>query len=516
MIGAGLVLELGWLCVVAASGPLTESQGFTDALVRALPTTLWNEPRLALVALVAKAGGPSDPRLASAVILVGGLLVATAGYLAGLAALIRRQTWAAVAWVSALGIVFHITLWLMPGLLSGDIISYALYGRLGGVYGLNPYVSPPSAVPADPFVAWLGGGPDRASLYGPLWTDLSAGLAMLTAGADPLLHVLIYRFLGSIVVLVCMMLLWRLLPLFGSAGAARAVGLLLFAWNPLVLLELVGSGHNDGFMLMLMLAGVLALASPTRHLVRGFLSALVLFTLAALVKYVPAVLALLTATVWARTLPRWRTRLAALAAACVLLASVTMVLALPWFDRQRPLQMVSNAGTAGDRYVNAIWDLPTRYIARRWVDRNGENLAAADESVRFWPRTILQALFVVYLGFEVRRLWKCCPSIQAERARAVAEAGTRIFLVALLVVANQVLAWYFAWPLALASSLGWRSSLARLAVAYSVLYLPLFYAIHEDIVRDTVPWLLAYALAPLIWLFVLRTTRQVQAHQSER
>src|SRR5260370_866526 len=134
---------LGRMCVVAASGPLPESQGFTDARVRAMPSTLWTEPRLALVALAAKAGGPSDPRLASAVILVGGLLVATAGYLAGLAALIRGQTVAAVAWVSGLGIVFHITLWLMPGLLRGEIIRYALSGRLGGVYRLNPYCSPP-------------------------------------------------------------------------------------------------------------------------------------------------------------------------------------------------------------------------------------------------------------------------------------------------------------------------------------------------------------------------------------
>jgi hypothetical protein len=327
--------------------------------------------------------------------------------------------------------------------------------------------------------------------------------------------VLSYRLLGSAVVLLCMALLWRLLPLFGARDPERSVGLFLFAWNPLVLLELVGSAHNDGFMLLLVLAGLLALASPARRLASGFLAALLLFTLAALVKYVPAVLALLTATVWTRTLPRWRTRIATLGAACVMLGVVTIAFSAPWFDVPQLLQLRSNAVSAGDRYVNAIWDLPTTYIARRWVDRYGENLAAADESVRFWPRAILQVLFVIYVGLEVGRLWTARRVVQAERARAVAEASTRIFLVLLLVVANQVLAWYFAWPLATAASLGWRSPMAKLAVAYTVLYLPLFYAIHEDIVRETAPWLLTYALAPLIWLFVLWTRHQVQAHQPE-
>jgi hypothetical protein len=516
LIGAALVLELGWLCVAVASGPLTESQGFTDAFRRALPSPLWDAANTTLVALVERAGGPSNPRLASAVILVVGLLVATAGYLAGLAALNRARSVASAAWVSGLGIVFQATLWCMPGLLSGDIVSYAMYGRLGGVYGLNPYLSPPRAIAADPLVAW-GGEPDRTTLYGPLWTDLSAGLALLTAGVDPLAHVLSYRLLGSIALLVSLALLWRLLPLFGSHGAQRSVGLLLFAWNPLVLFELVGNGHNDGFMLMLVFAGLLALALPGCRPARAFVAALLSFTLAALIKYLPAVLVVLTAATWAGSWQGWRTRVARLATACVLLASVTIALSAPWFDAQHPMQLLSNAASAGDRYVNAIWDLPTTYIARRWIDRHGENLAGADEAVRFWPRTILRGLFLAYIALEVSRLWTSRGAAHAVRAQAVAKAGTRIFLVALLVVSNQVLAWYFTWPIATAASLGWRSSLAKLAVGYSVLYLPLFYAIHEDLVRDTAPWLLIYALAPLLWLLVRRTrSPQIHAHQGKR
>jgi hypothetical protein len=196
----------------------------------------------------------------------------------------------------------------------------------------------------------------------------------------------------------------------------------------------------------------------------------------------------------------------------VLFVSVALVLWAPWFNVQGPLLVLSNAALGGDRHVNALWDLPTTWIARRWVDPTGRDLAAADEAVRFWPRTILRGLFLVYFALEVRRLWTVVPSRYSARVRQIVEAATRIALVALLVVFNQVLAWYFAWPLTTAAALGWRSSVAKLAVAYSVLYLPLFYAIHEDLVRDTAPWLIGYAVAPLVWLYALHRAAARRAH----
>jgi hypothetical protein len=518
LIGAGVILELGWLCVAVASDPLTESRGFTDAFVAAVPAVPWKPASTTLAGLVRRAGGPSEDTLADAVVLVIGLFVATAGYLAGFAVLKRAQTAVAAGWVSMIGIVFQATLWCMPGLLSGDIVSYALYGRLGGVYGLNPYLSPPSIVAAvDPLVKW-GGEPERTTLYGPLWTDLSAVLARLTAGIDPLAHVLSYRGIGTLAVLVSMALVWRMLPRFGSHGPQRSIGLLLFAWNPLLLFELVGNGHNDGFMLMLALLGLLVLTTPAHRFASGPVTALVLFGLAALVKYVPASLFVLTSFAWIGSHADWRRRMALLATTCALLAAATVALSVPWLDAEHPLQMLSNAASAGDRYVNAIWDLPTSWIARAVIDRRGHDLEGANEAVRAWPRTILRVLLVAYAGFEAVRVWASARGADTiARAHSVVEATTRILLVALLIVANQVLAWYFTWPVAIAASLGWRSSLAKLAIAYSVLYLPLFYAIHEDLVRETAPWLLTYAVAPVIWLYADRqlNSRQIDPQQRE-
>jgi hypothetical protein len=88
----------------------------------------------------------------------------------------------------------------------------------------------------------------------------------------------------------------------------------------------------------------------------------------------------------------------------------------------------------------------------------------------------------------------------------VLEASVRTLLVMLLLVASQMLAWYFIWPLALAAPLGARNKLAQLAVAYSVLYLPIFYAIHEDMLPSfLVPAVLvAFVSLPPLAILLLR------------
>jgi hypothetical protein len=200
------------------------------------------------------------------------------------------------------------------------------------------------------------------------------------------------------------------------------------------------------------------------------------------------------ATAWLR--PKRRVRELALAGA--LIAGATFAVWAPWFDRQEPLAVITNAASAGDRYVNALWDLPTSWITRTFVDRRGVDLDHTQELVRSWPRTILRLLFAAYIAFELRRFWSMWQDSDA--MRRMLEAVTRILLVGLLVVFNQVLAWYFTWPLATAATLGWQSRVTRLTVGYSVLYLPLFYAIHYGLIVETAPWLVGYALAPLVWV----------------
>ena len=93
------------------------------------------------------------------------------GALAAAPALGPRLVWTAIA----LALVAFAT---APVLLSHDVYSYVDYARLGVVHGLDPYVHPPLAAPADPAFAeveWT----EATSAYGPLFTLATYPLAWL-------------------------------------------------------------------------------------------------------------------------------------------------------------------------------------------------------------------------------------------------------------------------------------------------------------------------------------------------
>lgn len=181
-----------------------------------------------------------------------------------------------------------------PLLFSRDVYSYAAYGRILAVHGADPYRLPPAAFPGDPFTPvvsarWL----HTRSLYGPLFTLLSAGLVRLAP--DPSATVLGFKALAGL----------SLLAAAAATGAAsRAVGpgreafaVAAVGVNPVLVAHTVGGGHNDALVGALVAGGLLAAvralgrastgSSPSgRSSGAGELAATLLFTLAALVKVV--------------------------------------------------------------------------------------------------------------------------------------------------------------------------------------------------------------------------------------
>jgi hypothetical protein len=75
----------------------------------------------------------------------------------------------------------------------------------------------------------------------------------------------------------------------GQSSRTVTLGALLYAWNPLVLLESSLGGHNDVFMVTFMLAGILlAVRADLRGQLtqlRGYLFPTIAFSLAALIKF---------------------------------------------------------------------------------------------------------------------------------------------------------------------------------------------------------------------------------------
>jgi alpha-1,6-mannosyltransferase len=164
-----------------------------------------------------------------------------------------------------------------PVLLSRDVYSYAVYGRMYAIHHSNPYVRPPSAFPDDPFVAvaspaWI----ETRSVYGPAFVLTGAAVARAWAGS-PAATILAFKALAGLGAALAALLAAlaarpggrrdlarpggrRDPPPPGEprsdrmALAAAAVGL-----NPVIVVHTVGGGHSDA-LIAACLAGALVLA----------------------------------------------------------------------------------------------------------------------------------------------------------------------------------------------------------------------------------------------------------------
>ena len=488
LICCGLLMEVGWVIVGAAGPRLTESDGFSQTMLQQLPP-VWE--------WAAALRRTQTPEALSKVLFVGGLGLACVGFVGATWWLAHTHWERASVWIGVGVAVFCITLLVTPGLLSTDVVMYAVYGRMAGVYGLNPYVAAPSSIGGDQLLGWANRTPQYATYataYGPLWTAFSAALGGVTGGQPPLVQTFPYRLVGLLSHIAIAWLVWCLVPRV-TVGAKRALALLVYAWNPLALFELVASGHNDGVMVSLVLAGLL-LASRGQTL-RG----VTLVWAGALVKWVPGIVALYMTCVELKSIQGWSARVQRLATVGALCVGVTLVLFGPWLDARASAALQSSVTAGGQRYVNAIVDLPTSWLVAHVVDRGGSDLAGSEAMVRAWSFGLARLALAGWVLLELWRLWR-----GESGTRCVLEASVRTLLVALLLAVSQVLAWYFVWPLALAAPLGARSMLAQLAAAYSVLYLPLFYAIHEDMLSTLIvpPLLAVFVLGPPLAIAVVR------------
>jgi hypothetical protein len=213
------------------------------------------------------------------------------------------------AWTGELGlrrivvvaVLLHLLAIVIPLFLSRDVYSYAIYGRMVSVHGVNPYVEIPASFIDDPVyplvsVDWI----DSTSVYGPAFVAVSAGL---TAVVDsPPQIVLAFKVLSAVASLGTMVL--------AAAGARRvrperaAFAAVLVGWNPVIVFHGVAGGHNDALVGLALAGGVLLILSGRE------LWATAVMALGTLVKIsgaVPLAIAVLAAVIRAPKGRRWRT-----------------------------------------------------------------------------------------------------------------------------------------------------------------------------------------------------------------
>jgi hypothetical protein len=398
--------------------------------------------------------------------------------------------------------LFQVTLVYLPGMFSQDVFSYIAYGRLAATYQLNPYIWPPSAVSTDAAMSWVAAiWRSYPCPYGPIWVDVQWAMARLFGEGSMANQAIAYRWLANVLLVANLGLLWAVLgrlTLLSSGQRTTAVAAL--AWNPLVLFEVAANAHNDVLMVSFSLLALLLLA---RQKGASGLAGMC-FTAGALVKYLSGIgLVWVAVASIARAVASpcsFRQRLLPLIGLLAACGTLVIVATLPWLELPDSLEPIL-AETATVGYVNSLPDSLALAVADRILAPAG--VQQARSVARAVERLVILAAFGVYLLWEVRRVWRdTSPS-------SVARACARSCLVYVLIVSTSVQTWYFYLPVALALGLGWRNSLARVAVGYSLLALPALYLSYY--LRDSTPLgvQLVYGLAPIAPTAIAAVVRRI-------
>lgn len=177
-----------------------------------------------------------------------------------------------------------IVLVFSSSLLSKDVFDYVGQGRILSVHRANPFATAATEYPDDPFMKRMG-WPQFTSLYGPGWVS-ACGIMAWIAGGSVEASVLAFRAFFTAVHLLNGFLIGALLRGWGVPSLA---GELLYLWNPLVLIQSVGQAHNDAFLMLWVLLGLLFLQRRPRA--GSFFDeafGAVCMTVSILVKYVTA------------------------------------------------------------------------------------------------------------------------------------------------------------------------------------------------------------------------------------
>lgn len=149
-------------------------------------------------------------------------------------------------------ILFLVTTLLSFPALSTDVFDYIATNRVLFVHQANPWLHPPQDFPQDEFI-YLGSWKFRASVYGPV-QFLTSSLVYLLAGSNIILNIIAFKVINVIFTVAVIILVKKLLE--EKASSRLVFGLAVFAWNPLLHIEIIGNAHNDIIMTFFSVLGL--------------------------------------------------------------------------------------------------------------------------------------------------------------------------------------------------------------------------------------------------------------------
>jgi hypothetical protein len=323
----------------------------------------------------------------------------------------RRGAWLVGLWA----FVFCLLLIPTQPFTSSDIFGYVFQGRIVAVLGENPFAHVYNEFSADPFYFLVTFHNLPATTgYGPLWIAVDAAFGWL-AKDQLLLNLFLLKALAAVLHLGGAALVY--LTLKRRAPGHAVAGMLFYAWNPLLLVELVGNGHNDAAVAALVLLGFYLLLG------RRWWTAIPCLAAAALVKPV-ALLWLPPAGIWILAQPgRWRERfLRAVAMAGLAIVPAALAYAPFWVGTATFRGLTIQSNIHGN-------SLPNLLIWLLWSAWPGAQ-AQIVEGVKWGTAVAFTPFYVFQLGVARRQ---------------PVRASFDVMLFYLLFVGFQFMPWYVTW-----------------------------------------------------------------------
>lgn len=130
-----------------------------------------------------------------------------------------------------------------PAMLSYDIFNYMATAKVAFLYKENPYIIMPIELIGDPLLLFMHAA-NKVALYGPIWI-LFTGLPYIVSFGNFLVFLFSLKMFVCIFYIASVYLIWKL--------SDNLLSVVFFALNPLVIIEILISGHNDIVMMFLAL-----------------------------------------------------------------------------------------------------------------------------------------------------------------------------------------------------------------------------------------------------------------------
>ncbi|HLB11734.1 MAG TPA: glycosyltransferase family 39 protein [Dehalococcoidia bacterium] len=319
-----------------------------------------------------------------------------------------------------------------------DLWVYISQGRTLAVHHLNPFLVSPQEAPQDPFYAyssWVS----HASIYGPVWVVISS-FSALAAGDSIWLNAVLFKLVSAVFLLASVVLVYLILG--RVSPQRRHLGAFLLAWNPLVLFEVVGNGHNDMVMVFFALLSLYFLVEGRSLL------ALPSLGISILTKYSTGLLlpGVILHQLWQR--PRPRRGLALLLGGLALLAAAFYLFGRPF----QPAYSLSALLGQGESFRSSLATLLFLSLRGNFPPQDATTIA------KVAPLSLFAVLYCCLIAWYTRQ------------ARVIGLDALLRFgyysIFFFLVFVPRFLPWYVVWLVGIAALIP-GSSLAQRAILFS-------------------------------------------------